>query len=160
MSVDDSELPAEWQYYCDRAAEAHQGRADHFGQGREEQLCETLAVIERGEPFTEACRRRLDRLPQNRAKKHQRLLRKFHLMALATPPVVTDAVDAKELSEFVERHLSLWEWDVEWRLAVGESFNEIADSLDMTVTALKMRASRWRKRMRRHFSNFDVIFGC
>ena len=44
MSLDDS-LPSHWQYYSGRAREAHCGHTDDFGQGREEQLHETLKFI-------------------------------------------------------------------------------------------------------------------
>src|SRR5262249_41144094 len=41
--------------------------------GREELLWETLVVIQSGVPFNDECRKRLDRIPWNRAKKHRRL---------------------------------------------------------------------------------------
>lgn len=157
MSAVDSELPVEWQYYRDRAAEAQLGRADHFGQGREEQLWEMLAVIERGEPLTEARRRRLDRIPQNRAKKHLRLLQELDLMARATHSVKSNVVEIRDSAEFVERHLSPWERDVERRLAAGATFNDVGTAVGLAVATLKMRASRWRKRVRRHLTGRDVL---
>src|SRR5947207_14392833 len=83
MSVSDAPLPAHWQYYLDRSREADAGRADDLGLGREEQLWETLKVIESGEPFTDDTRRRLDRIPHNRAKKYRRV--RGHLASRANP---------------------------------------------------------------------------
>src|SRR5439155_20826841 len=73
MSVSDDSLPSQWQYYSDRAREAHAGYAGDFGQGREELLHETLKFIGTGNQFTDEQRARLDRIPHNRAKRHRRL---------------------------------------------------------------------------------------
>ncbi len=81
MVISNSALSAPWQYYSQRAREAHLGRADHFGAGREEQLWDVLKAIEKGESFDDACKSRLDRIPQNRSKKHLRLLQAYSLIA-------------------------------------------------------------------------------
>ena len=101
MLVLEPALPAPWQYYADRAIEAHQGRADCFGLGREEQLCETLRVIEQKIPFDDACRKRLDRLPQNRSKKHFRLLQRLADIARATKLVEPSSLELRDEVEGV-----------------------------------------------------------
>ena len=149
MSDQDPPLPAHWQYYADRAHEAHVGRADDFGHGREEQLWETLRVIERGEPFTNDCRSRLDRLPQNRAKKYRRLRRRLASMAPDLSKEQTSPVELNDTVANVRRAMSDAEWQVEYALATGRTYSEIALTLGITADALKIRVSRWRKRIRR-----------
>jgi hypothetical protein len=151
MSVEHASIPPSWLYYQDRSAEADASRADDFGHGREEQLWETLKVIESGEPFTEACRSRLDRVAQNRAKKHRRL--RLHLASLAgavrrddSPHVRAIAV-ADDMAR-VRRALSPVQWDVEWRLAGGETYGEVARTYELTPGALKVRVQRWRALIR------------
>jgi hypothetical protein len=75
MSTSDPPLPAHWQFYNDCSHQTHHGRVNDFGYGREELLWETLAAIEKGVTFIDACRRRLQRIAWNRAKKYRRLRR-------------------------------------------------------------------------------------
>src|SRR5438552_3652834 len=98
MSTSDSPLPAHWQFYAERAHQTHHGRVDDFGYGREELLWETLSVIQSGTPFTDDCRQRLDRIPQNRGKKHQRL--RLYLMA-RIPPASNHEASAVEVADAV-----------------------------------------------------------
>lgn len=149
MSVQDPPLLPHWQYYSDRAHEAHVGRADDFGLGREEQLWETLHAIQRGEPFTDVCRHRLDRLPQNRAKKYRRLLRRLASMAPELPGEHTSPVELADTLANVRRAMTDTEWQVEYRLASGQTYAEIAPEFEITTDALKVRVSRWRERLRR-----------
>ena len=149
MSILMTALPAPWQYYADRARDAHHGRADDFNLGREEQLWATLEVIEKGEPFDDQCRMRLDRLPQNRAKKYRRLLQTMANLVFAKMEIKPMFIEHRDEVEVVERHLSLDERSVERRLAEGESYSEIALDLNISEPALKVRVSRWRKRVRR-----------
>ncbi len=213
MSTSDPPLPAQWQYYAERARQTHRGRVDDFGYGREELLSETLAVIESGNPFTDECRQRLDRLPWNRAKKHRRLrlaLRDGRSAEREAPsptrPLGPDSMGAAQADECVpgnpggagvtcricekamtlseeaaygarcedcwarevarvktddsiaqvkgisgeqvQRLLSPGEWDVESRLAAGQTYAEIAPDLGVSSDALKVRAGRWRARIR------------
>ena len=150
MSTSDPSLPAHWQFYAEHARQTHYGRVDDFGYGREELLGETLAVIESDCPFTDECRQRLDRIPWNRAKKHRRL--RLHLLATPSPASayevnleVTDSVDQ------VRGMLSPGEWEVECRLAAGQTYAEVAFDCGISPDTLKVRASRWRARTRREF---------
>jgi hypothetical protein len=148
MSTSNSPLPAHWQYYADRALQTHHRRVDELGYGQEELLWETLAVIQSGIPFTDDCRQRLDRLPWNRAKKHRRLrlylLRKqsSDSRRKASAVEVTDSVDQ------VRGMLSPDEWEVEWRLAAGQTYAEVALDRGLSPDALKVRAARWRAGIR------------
>lgn len=149
MSTSDSSLPSHWQYYAECARQAHHGRVEDFGYGREELLGETLAVIESGLPFTDDCRQRLDRLPRNRAKKHRRL--RLYLFGKRSPARAQElsAVDVADAIDQVRDLLSPGEWAVEWRLASGETYAEVALDLDVSPDTLKVRAARWRARIRR-----------
>jgi hypothetical protein len=148
MSTSDTSLPAHWQYYADRARQTHHGRVDDFGYGREELLGETLAVIQSGVPFTDNCRQRLDRIPRNRAKKHRRL----RLYVLERPsPTGAQAASAVEVADSVDQvrgMLSPGEWDVECRLAVGQTYAEVALDRGLPPDTLKVQAGRWRARVR------------
>ncbi len=147
MSQPDEPLPTHWQFYADRARQAHLGLADDFGQGREELLNDTLTFIETGDPFTDEARDRLDRVPHNRAKKHRRLrLYLFGHSALTCLDGPDD--EAGRLLDEVHEALSPAEWQVECRLAYGESYADIAGDIGVSEGALKMRASRWRARVR------------
>ena len=149
MSVLETVLSAPWLYYSNRARETHLGRADHFNLG-EEQLWETLRVIESGEPFDADCRNRLDRIPQNRAKKYLRLLQKLALFARPATSIEPPFLDVKDEVEAVERHLSPAEQEVERRLAADETYAQISADMRITAAALKVRVSRWRRRVREH----------
>jgi hypothetical protein len=149
MSIPDDPLPAHWQYYSDRAAENDGGYADAFGQGREEQLHETLVFIESGEPFTDEVRDRLDRIPHNRTKKHRRLLKLLKGRLRGEEPGYTawpDDEDAQLLDQ-VHEMLAPAEWEVECRLACGETYVEVAAG-GVARATLKMRVFRWRARVR------------
>lgn len=147
MSGSDERLPVHWRFYEDRARQAHLGPADDYSQGREELLNDTLTFMKTGDPFTDEVRDRLDRLPQNRAKKHRRLrLYLFGHSALNCFDGPDD--DDARLLDQVHEALSPREWDVECRLACGETFADVAGASGMSVGALKMRASRWRARVR------------
>ena len=150
MRTGEIALTEQWVYYQDRAKEAHLGRADHFGLAREEQLWETLRSIESGEPFDAQCRKRLDHIPQNRAKKHlrirQRLVHKDHSIVFPD-----STVDAKDDVNAVETFLSPFERGVERQLAQGNSYAPIAADLQVSEASLKMRVTRWRRQIRDSF---------
>jgi DNA-directed RNA polymerase specialized sigma24 family protein len=147
MSKPDNPLPSHWQYYAERAREAHLGYADDFGQGREELLHETLKFIRTGDPFTDERRASLDRVPHNRAKKHRRL--RLYMFGQATLTYFDGKDDPdSQLIDRVHESLSPSEWEVECRLAEGESYAAIAASSGVSPDALKMRVSRWRTRVR------------
>jgi hypothetical protein len=112
-------------------------------------LWETLAVIESGSPFNDDCRQRLDRLPWNRAKKHRCL--RLHLLRKSSPAGAQEtwAVEVADAVEQVRGMLSPGEWAVECRLAAGQTYAEVAPDLGISPDALKVRASRWRDRVRR-----------
>jgi hypothetical protein len=149
MSTSDSSLPAHWQFYAERARQAHHGRVDDIGYGREELLWETLAVIQSGVPFTDDCRQRLDRLSWNRAKKHRRL--RLHLPGglSSASAQAESAVEVADSAHQVRSMLSPGEWEIECRLAAGQTYAEVAVDLGLSPDALKVRASRWRSRIRR-----------
>ena len=143
-------VPFWWQYYSDRAREAHCGYADDFGQGREELLHETLKFISTGSPFTDEHRGRLDRVPHNRAKKHRRL--RLYLSCNAAPTYLAAEDDPDtQLIDFVHESLSPTEWEIECWLANGEGYAAIAAKTGVSPDALKMRVSRWRARLRERF---------
>ena len=48
--------------------------------------------------------------------------------------------------------LSPGEWEVEWRLAAGQTYADVAIDLGLSPDALKVRASRWRARIRRQLA--------
>jgi hypothetical protein len=151
MSVPDNSPPSHWQYYSDRASEAHAGYVGDFGQGREELLHEALKFIGTGKPFTDEQRARIDRIPHNRAKKHRRL-RLYRYGNSAA--IYFDAKDDPnaQLIEFVHESLSPGEWEVECRLAGGETYAAVAANTGTSPDALKMRVSRWRERVREKLS--------
>jgi hypothetical protein len=161
MSISDAAIPPHWQYYSDRASEAHEGRADDLGQGREEQLNETLLLIESGKPFTDEERKRLDNLPHNRAKKHARLLKRTEQEAVVRHPRLgTYTVKTSAISYYddhyaringVHESLTPAEWLVECLLAAGGSYADVAG--ECSGDALKMRVSRWRMRLRKAHAN-------
>jgi hypothetical protein len=149
MSTSNSPLPAHWQYYAARALQTHHSRVDDFGYGREELLWKTLAVIQSGIPFTDDCRQGLDRLAWNRAKKHRRL--RIYLLRRQSPDSgqKASAVEVTDSVDQVHGMLSPDEWEVEWRLATGETYAEVALDRGLSPDALKVRAARWRARIRR-----------
>jgi hypothetical protein len=155
MSILTTALPAPWQYYADRARDAHCGPANDFNLGREEQLWAILESIEKGESFDDQCRMRLDRIPQNRAKKYRRLLQTMANLARSKQVKYRVFLETRDEVEVVKRHLTLDERFVENRLAACESYSEIALSLGISVPALKVRVSRWRKRVR-HSITYDA----
>jgi hypothetical protein len=147
MSGPDEPLAAHWQFYEDRARQAHLGPTDDYGQGREELLNDTLTFIQTGAPFTDEVRDRLDRVPQNRSKKHLRL--RLHLFATTQLTCLDGPHDENaRLIDQVHEALLPGEWDVECRLAYGESYADVAGDSGVTEGALKMRVSRWRARVR------------
>jgi hypothetical protein len=149
MSTLDPPLPAHWQFYAERARQTHHGRVDDFGYGREELLSETLTVIQSAIPFTDDCRQRLDRIPRNRAKKHRRL--RLYLLGRPSPASAQEAsaVDLADSVDEVRGMLSPSEWKVECRLAAGQTYAEIALDCGISPDTLKVRAGRWRARIRR-----------
>jgi hypothetical protein len=109
-----------------------------------------LAVIESGSPFTDGCRQRLDRLPWNRAKKHRRL----RLYCLRRPSLAgTREASVVEVAgcsvDQVRGMLSASEWEIEYRLASGQTYAEVAVGSGVSPDTLKVRAGRWRARIRR-----------
>jgi len=149
MSTSDSSLPAYWQFYAERARQTHYGRVDDFGYGREELLWETLAVIQAGAPLTDDCRLRLDRIPWNRAKKHRRVRRFLLGRQSATGVEEASAVEVADTVDQVRCMLSPGEWEVECRLAASETYAEVALDCGLSPDTLKVRAGRWRARIRR-----------
>ena len=149
MCIAESAPPPHWQYYSDRAREAHLGRADHYGTGREEQLDEILECIRKGEPLTERRRGQLERLPQNRGKKYLRLLQYLECRQRTEPSVTAvDIIELRDEVEFVVGYLSRSERYVERSLASGSSYADIAAEMRVSMAAMKMRAARWRRRVR------------
>jgi hypothetical protein len=149
MSKQSPSLPPCWKFYADQADRTHFGRAGDIGCGREELLWETLAIIEFEAPFTDDCRQRLERLAWNRAKKYRRV----RLQLAAHRPIKFDnPVGAAEVADSIRQvrgKLSGIEWDVEWRLANGETFAQVAPDYGLSAGALKVRAGRWRARVRK-----------
>jgi hypothetical protein len=150
MSESDPSLSAHWQFYSERALQTHRGRVDDLAYGREELLWETLVVIESRSPFTDDCRQRLDRIPWNRAKKHRRL--RLHLLqrgSLAADQKLRPVEVAGCSIEQVRSMLSPNEWEVEYRLATGQTYADVARDRGISPETLKVRAGRWRARIRR-----------
>ena len=149
MSTSDASLPAHWQFYAERARQTHRGRVDDFSYGREELLSETLAVIESGSPFTDECSQRLDRLPWNRAKKHRRM--RLHFLRRPSPADTqkTSVVEVADSANQVRGMLSPGEWEVERRLAAGQTYAQVALDRGISPDTLKVRVGRWRAQIRR-----------
>ncbi len=152
MSTSDCPLPAHWLFYSERAHQTHHGRVDDFGYGREELLWEILELIQLGAPFTEDCRQRLDRIPWNRAKKHRRLRRCLVKGAFPQSAEVAEPVELTDSIDQVRGMLSPSEWEVECRLAAGQTYAEVALDRGIFPETLKVRAGRWRARIRRKVS--------
>jgi DNA-directed RNA polymerase specialized sigma24 family protein len=72
--------------------------------------------------------------------------------ASATVPIEPLLVELQDEVEAVELHLSVPERRVERRLASGETYSEIALDIGISDAALKVRVSRWRKRVHRHLA--------
>ncbi len=152
MLTSDSSLPTHWQSYAELARQTHQGRVDDFGYGREELLWEILALIESGVVFSDECRQRLARIPWNRAKKHRRL-RHYRFSRPSSASGQDDStVEMADWVAHVRSMLSPAEWDVERRLAVGQTYAEVALDHGLSPDALKVRATRWRTRVRRELA--------
>jgi DNA-directed RNA polymerase specialized sigma24 family protein len=95
-------------------------------------------------------RARLDRIPHNRAKKHRRL--RLYMFGNAAPTYLDIKNDPNaQLIDFVHETLSPSEWEVECRLAEGESYAAVAANTGMSPDALKMRVSRWRSQVREKY---------
>ncbi len=148
MSTSHSPLPAPWQYYAARARQTDRVRVGDFGNGLEELLRETLEVIQSGVPFSDACRQRLDRIPLNRAKKHRRLRLYLRQRPSVAANQETSPLEVAESIEQVRGMFSDSEWEVECRLAAGQRYAEIALERGLSPEALKVRAARWRARIR------------
>ena len=58
-------------------------------------------------------------------------------------------VDISDAVEQVRRMLSPDEWEVECRLAAGQTYAEVALDRGLSPDTLKVRAGRWRARIRR-----------
>lgn len=149
MSTSHPILAPQWQYYADHSSEADRGKADDFGLAREEQLNETLEAIERGESFDEDCLARLDRIPQNRAKKHRRLrvVVKNHVLTIES--VASDCAERADTIASVREILTPHQWVVEYRLAMGATYNMLSREYDITPGAIKVQVCRWRVRVRK-----------
>ncbi len=93
-------------------------------------------------------RDRLDRIPHNRAKKHLRLFTflRSHLRRDEPRYLAETDDEATQLLDEAHEALTPGEWEMECRLACGETYAEIADGV--SPTALKMRAGRWRAKIR------------
>jgi DNA-directed RNA polymerase specialized sigma24 family protein len=118
------------------------------GAGREEQLWAILDAIEHGESFTESYRQKLDRLPRNRGKKYLRLLGRVALITPAVQAAGHSRVDNSDEIERISQKMSQTEFNVEQRLASGETYAEIAAEIGASTGALKVRVGRWRQRIR------------
>ncbi|HBI46337.1 MAG TPA: hypothetical protein DDY78_26320 [Planctomycetales bacterium] len=125
---------------------------DDFGYGREEFLSETLAVIESNSPFSDDCRQRLGRIPWNRAKKHRRLRLHYPGRLHSSSAQEMSAIEIADSVDQVRGILSPGEWDVECRLAAGQTYAEVALERGLSPDTLKVRAGRWRARIRRQVS--------
>lgn len=141
-------LAPQWQYYADRSSEADRGKADEFGHAREEQLNEVLHAIERGDVFDEECLARLDRIPQNRAKKHRRLRVVVKNQESTIESVASDCVERADLIASVRVILTLHQWVVEYRLATDATYDVLSREYDITPGAIKVQVCRWRVRVR------------
>jgi hypothetical protein len=153
MSTSDPALPPRWQFYADRARQTHDGRIDDFSYGREELLWESLRAIESDVPLTDDCKLRLDRIPHNRAKKHRRL--RLHPSCRRTPFADHsgfETVDRADLLAWVRLRLSPTEWEIERRLAYGQTYCQVAIDYGLSSAALKVRTARWRARVRRELA--------
>ena len=137
-------LPTEWQYYADRARDAHTASCDPLAAGREEQLDKILASIATGRDFTPAVVARLERLPWNRAKKHRRFDRTLRQRESVRER--TALRPPHSIGEFPT--LDAEHFRVEGLLIAGESYPVIARRMATTVAALKMRVVRWRRAIR------------
>lgn len=139
-------LPAHWQFYAEQATITHKRRSNARTMGHEEMLDAILDKIQAGATFDDDLKAQLLRLPQNRMKKHIRLRKQL----AERPGVVLPTLDAEVRDEVAraERTMTPAEYRVEQRLAVGESYEEIARAEQVSVTTLKMRVSRCRQRVR------------
>lgn len=141
-------LAPQWQYYAEHSSEADRGKADEFGHGREEQLNEVLHAIERGDVFDEECLARLDRIPQNRAKKHRRLRVVVKNRVSAIESVASDCAERADTIASVREILTPLQWVVEYRLATGATYDVLSREYDIKPGAIKVQVCRWRVRVR------------
>ena len=141
-------LSPQWNYYLQKSQEAHEAPYDDLGHGREEQLNEVLDVIQQGDSFGESTRKRLDRLPWNRAKKYRRLRFMLSRIQALSYSFAYHFIEANDEMAVVRQHLSLDNWDIELKLARGNTYLELAPTLGITSEALKVRVNRWRKQFR------------
>lgn len=148
LSIAPSILAPQWQYYANHSSETDRGKADEFGHAREEQLNEVLLAIELGDVFDEECQARLDRIPQNRAKKHRRLrvVAKHHVSTIES--VASDCAERADLIASVRVILTPREWTVEFRLSSGATYDVLAREYETSPGALKVQVCRWRVRVR------------
>lgn len=142
MSTDT--LPVHWQYYARNAHLTDRRRCDCLAAGHEEQLDAILDAIAAGDDFTPERLACFERIPWNRAKKHRRLA---HVLRRRESAQVDQLVRRADAADELPR-LSVEHLRVEWSLASGETYLGIASVLKLTVGALKMRLSRWRREVR------------
>ena len=133
-----------WQYYEKCSFRVHNRRCDSLAAGQEEQLGVILELIATGCDITPEHVACLERLPWNRAKKHVRLARTLREREYARVRLCRRPVARRpEFPPLDPAH-----WRVEVSLAAGVNYGAIASGLGTTVGGLKMRVSRWRRKVR------------
>lgn len=143
-------LCAAWSVYRSKQASHDPQIINARALGREEMMGEIINLIERGIPLDGPSIARIER---NRARKflnQQRILfeRLANFDALADAGTAAyDKVIAREELDWVIRHTTKLEWDCLWGLAIGESYQDIADRVALRPSTLRSLVSRCRSRL-------------
>lgn len=144
------DIPPLWQLFAQYHPFADRIQLDDRGFGTDEQLEFILSAIKDG---TDIDPRSVDRLSQNRSRKH-RHHRKILEERFALPQfLITDGDTAFTTAAinddvgWVRRHTSDDEWNCLWALANGATYVDVAASMNLGIGTLKAKVSRCRERL-------------
>lgn len=76
---------------------------------------------------------------------------KLDSIAMNAADIEVTHVEVKDELEALGAQMSNQENEIEKRLANGETYAKIASELRISCGSLRVRVSRWRKRLRDHF---------
>ena len=161
-------LPFPWNEFLHFQPKGDRRSVSPDSLGQEEALSALVDDIGagRGPSDPDQIRRQFDNLRSNRTAKHRRRFRLDRRMAedilgsriegtrqvrVDRGPFANDhseAVATRELVGLVRKSVPATDWRILWMLAEGYSYSETAARCEMTIEALKCRASRARGRIR------------
>jgi DNA-directed RNA polymerase specialized sigma24 family protein len=142
-----------WDKYPPLQQQADRQKLDAKAWAAEEQANEFLDALACNTPIIDAKAFEvwLENLATNRAKKHRRraaLLHVYqHLRPISESSKAHNAAVLKEDLEIIQKNATKEEWVALQALAAGDDYKSLAVAQGCTVSALKTRISRCRKRL-------------